>query len=63
MGVFVSFVRLHGRERAGLIEDVMRHEDGQDRLHAVVIEPLGRFVADDVRTPGACRSRSAAWLR
>jgi hypothetical protein len=46
-----------------LIEDVMRHEDGQDRLHAVVIEPLGRFVADDVRTPGACRSRSAAWLR
>lgn len=49
MGVFVSFVGLHGRERAGLIEDVMRHEDGQDRLHAVVIETLGRFVADNVR--------------
>ena len=34
--VFVGFVGIHRREHAGLIQDVMRHEDGQDRLHAVV---------------------------
>ena len=33
----------------GLIQDVMRHEDGQDRLHAVIGEALSRFVADNVR--------------
>ena len=49
VGVFVGLVRRHRREHAGVVEDVMRHEDGQDRLHAVVIETLGRFVADDVR--------------
>jgi hypothetical protein len=30
----------------------MRHENGQDRFHAVVGETLSRFVADDVGDPG-----------
>ena len=47
--VHVGFVLLHRREQARLIQDVMRHEHGQDRFHAVVGEAFGRFVADDVR--------------
>ncbi len=45
----VRFVLLHRGQQTGLIQDVVRHEDGQDRLHAVIGETLSRFVADDVR--------------
>ena len=36
------------REHADLLTRLMGHEDDQDRLHPVEVEPLGRFVADDV---------------
>ena len=49
MRVHVRLVRTHRREHTRLIQDEMRHEDGQDRLHAVIGETFGRFVADDVR--------------
>ena len=49
MRVHVGFVRAHRREHTGLIQDVMRHENGQHRFHPVVGEALRRFVADDVR--------------
>ena len=48
MRVHVRFVLLHRRQHARLIQNVMRHENGQDRFHAVVGESLGRFVADNV---------------
>src|ERR1700730_6402605 len=32
-----------------LVQEVLGHEDGQDGIHPVVRESLGRFVADDVR--------------
>src|SRR5437763_9277151 len=49
MRVHVRLVLIHRREHTRLIQDVMRHEDGQDGLHAVIGETLRRFVADDVR--------------
>jgi hypothetical protein len=49
MRVHVRLVRTHRRKHTGLIQNVMRHENGQDRLHAVIRETLGSFVADDVR--------------
>src|ERR1700674_3078549 len=32
-----------------LVQEVLGHEDGQDGIHPVIGEALGRFVADDVR--------------
>jgi hypothetical protein len=49
MRIHVRLVRTHRREHTRLIQNVMRHENGQDRLHAVIGETLGSFVADDVR--------------
>ena len=49
MRVHVRLVRTHRRQHTRLVQNVMRHEDGQNRLHAVIGEALGRFVADDVR--------------
>ena len=52
MAVHVRLVVTHRRQHTRLIQNVMRHEDGQDRFHAVIGETLGRFVADDVRHAG-----------
>jgi len=45
-----------------LVHEIFRHEDGEDPIHAVVGETLGRFVADDVgharRHGGDLRRRS-----
>ena len=47
MRVLVGFVLVHWSEDACFVQDVMHHEDGQDRLHAVIGEAFGGFVADD----------------
>lgn len=31
-----------------VVDQVLRHEDNEDSPHAVIAEPFGRFVADDV---------------
>src|SRR2546428_6496318 len=59
MGVHVRLVRVHRRQHTRLIQNVMRHKDGQNRLHAVIREALGRFVADDVWH--AWRHRADIW--
>ena len=51
MRVHVRFVLLHRRQQTRLVQNVMRHENGQDRFHAVVGETLSRFVPDDVGDP------------
>jgi hypothetical protein len=41
----------------------MGHENGQDRLHAVVIETLCRFVTDDVGHAGGIPVRLGGDVR
>ena len=48
MRVHVRFVRSHRREHARLVQNVVRHENGQHRFHSVIGKAFGRFVADDV---------------
>jgi len=45
LGILIT----HGVRLAVCVHEVLGHEDHQDRVHAIVTEPLGRFVADDVR--------------
>ena len=42
----------HGVERAAAVQEVLRHEDHQDALHAVERKALGGLVPDDVGNAG-----------
>ena len=43
-----GLVRRHHREIPGLVHEIFRHENGEDPIHAVVGEPFGGLIADDV---------------
>lgn len=56
------------RQSSGMIPEILRHEDHEDRPHPVVTEPLGRFVQDDERDAGGHRGQRKragceCWLR
>ena len=61
MRIHVRLILIHRREHTRLIQNVVCHEYGQDRFHAVIREALGRFVTDDVRY--ARRHAREVWRR
>ena len=42
---------VHDRQVPRRIKQILRHEDGQYRLHPIEAEPFGGFIADDERDP------------